>query len=86
MLGPDNFTPGLQLPAFASASRRLSANVESYKFLTSTPATRRGGQARAPRGFHDAGHRDGWGHFPASLLDGLGGGAIRGWLSTTPPG
>ena len=37
MLGPDNFTPGLQLPAFASASRRPSANVESYKFLTSTP-------------------------------------------------
>ena len=35
---------------------------------------------------HDAGYRDGRGHFPASLPVGLGGGAIKGWLSTTPPG
>ena len=35
---------------------------------------------------HDAGNGDGRGHFPPSLPDGLGGGAIKGWLSMTPPG
>jgi hypothetical protein len=62
VLGPTNFTPDLPLPAFASASRRPSASVESYKFLTSTPATRRGGQSRAPRApariRDDRGHRN----------------------------
>jgi hypothetical protein len=62
VLGPDKLYPGLRLPAFASASRRPSANVESYKFLTSTPLTRRGGQSRAPRApariRDDRGHRN----------------------------